>query len=370
MARRPKMPSLGVLTRAYQRNMRSMARLLQLSAAPKAKAAAKRLPKRATPLVPSAPLSARKPIRISRQPALGQWVSGIAPGPAGARRYQLYVPPGVSRASRTRLPLLVMLHGCGQTANGFAATTRMNQRAVRERFLVLYPEQERVANAQGCWNWFARRNGRADAEAATLLAAIDQVAERYPVHPARIGVAGLSAGASMAGQMALLAPQRFCAVAMHSGAPPGSAESAATALAAMRGDREPHRPETGDATVTPCVLPPLLLLHGDADGVVALQSARRTAAWWADALGARPGPVRVQQRGARRATHVTEWRARSKVQVVLREIDGLGHAWSGGAARTAYSDPSGPDATALIWAFMARQFDVVAPSSKKQSKIH
>jgi poly(3-hydroxybutyrate) depolymerase len=98
-------------------------------------------------------------------------------------------------------------------------------------------------------------------------------------------------------------------------------------------------------------------LHGDADSVVALQSARRTAAWWADALGAQPSrPVRVKQRGARRAMRVTEWRARGKAQVVLREIEGLGHAWSGGAARTAHSDPSGPDATALIWAFMACQF--------------
>jgi len=357
MARRPKMPLLGAFTRAYQRNLRAMARALQTLPAAKTKRRPKRVSAPAGPLALRARQPARKTVRaISTKPALGQWLAGIAPGPAGARRYQLYVPPGVSRTSRTRLPLLVMLHGCGQTAHGFAASTRMNQRAARERFLVLYPEQERMANVQGCWNWFARRNGRADAEAATLLAAIDQVAQRHPVHPARIGVAGLSAGASMAGQMALLAPQRFCAVAMHSGAPPGSAESTATALAAMRGEREPQGLAAADAGSAAIAPPPLLLLHGDADGVVALQSARRTAAWWAHALGAQPGPVRVQQRGARRAMRVTEWRARGKVQVVLREIEGLGHAWSGGTASAAYSDPSGPDATALIWAFMARQF--------------
>ncbi len=359
MARRPKMPSLVSLSRAYQRNLRSLARALQPTATPKAKTRVKRTPKLSISPAPVAAraLPASKPARVAPKPALGQWLSGIAPGPAGARRYQLYVPPGVSRASRTRVPLLVMLHGCGQTAHGFAASTRMNQRAARERFLVLYPEQERVANAQGCWNWFARRNGRADAEAATLIAAIDQVAERYPVHPARIGVAGLSAGASMAAHMALLAPQRFCAVAMHSGAPPGSADSAATALAAMRGEREPHWPSDAQSVSPATVLPPLLLLHGDADGVVAVQSARRTATWWAGEMGARASAARVQQRGARRAARVTEWCARGKAQVVLREIDGLGHAWSGGTARTPYSDPSGPDASALIWAFMARQFE-------------
>ncbi len=359
MARRPKMPSLGAFARAYQRNLRSLSRVLQVPAAPKPKAPKKRAAAIAAPFAKRPLEPARKRVPASKKVPLGQWIAGIAPGPAGARRYQLYVPPGVTRASRTRLPLLVMLHGCGQTAHDLAASSCMNQRAARERFLVLYPEQERVANAQGCWNWYARRNGKAQAEAATLLAAIDQVMGQFAVHPARVGVAGLSAGASMAAQMALLAPQRFCGVAMHSGAPPGSAESATSALAAMRGEREPQRAEPADAALAPLALPPLLLLHGDADGVVALQSARRTAAWWADQLGARPGAVRVQQRGVRRAMRLTEWRARGKVQVVLREVVGLGHAWSGGAARMAYSDPSGPDATALIWAFMARQFQKI-----------
>ena len=175
MARSPKMPSLGAFARAYHRNLRAMTRTLKASAGPKAKTRAIRLPSLAAPLAAAAPRRARKPARVSGRPALGQWLSGIAPGPAGARRYQLFVPPGVSPGGRTRVPLLVMLHGCGQTAQGFASSTRMNQRAAREGFLVLYPEQERLANAQGCWNWFARRNGRADAEAATVLAASDQV---------------------------------------------------------------------------------------------------------------------------------------------------------------------------------------------------
>lgn len=353
MARRSASPLLA-LARAYQRNVRALARAARLARPP---AAALPVPARNRP-------KARKPAAPKHaQPAaaaLGQWLAGIAPGPAGARRYHLYVPPGVSAASRTRLPLLVMLHGCGQTGHSFAASTRMNQRAARERFLVLYPEQERMANAQGCWNWFERRSGRADAEADTVLSAIDQVARRYAVHPERIGVAGLSAGASMAAWLALRAPQRFCAVAMHSGAAPGSAQSAATALSAMRGDRPPRGPEAASGGGVPAaagpLLPPLLLLHGDADPVVSVRSARHTAAWWAQALGARASAPRMQQRGARRATRLTEFRARGQVQVALREIEGLGHAWSGGAPRVAYSDPTGPDASALIWAFMERQF--------------
>lgn len=384
MARRLKIPSLGALTRSYQRSVRALERAakaqqktLRAAVAAPAKRKTAATPARKRPAVaktapPKVAVRSTSAKPRAGVPALGQWLSGIAPGPAGARRYHLYVPPGVSTQSRTRLPLLVMLHGCNQTGHSFAASTRMNQRAGRERFLVLYPEQERVANAQGCWRWFDRRGGRASAEADTLLAAIDQVQSQYAVHPARIAVAGMSAGATMAAWMALRAPGRFCAVAMHSGAAPGSAESAATALAAMRGERAPQAPSAGTAEPTADggsasgmatlsagkALPPLLLLHGSVDHVVSRHCAERTAQWWAAAAGARMGKTQAQQRGARYATQVTQWRASGKTRVVLREIAGLGHAWSGGAPDMHYSDPAGPDASALIWSFVARQFTV------------
>ena len=255
-----------------------------------------------------------------------------------------------------------MLHGCGQTGGDLAAATRMNRLAARERFLVLFPEQERMANAHGCWNWFERRNGKAQAEAATLLAAVDKVARRYPVDLARVAVAGLSAGASMAVLMAALYPQRFCAVAMHSGVAPGTAESAATALAAMHGRRAAHLPEPLGVSLnqgaTPSVLPlpPLLVLHGDAEGVVSARNAAATALLWADALGARAGALRTLQRGQRHAMRVTEFKTRGRTVVALREVAGLAHAWSGGVAQLPFSDPAGPDASALVWAFVARQF--------------
>jgi poly(hydroxyalkanoate) depolymerase family esterase len=262
--------------------------------------------------------------------------------------------------SGEKLPLLVMLHGCGQTGRELAASSRMNRLAVRHRFLVLYPEQERIANAHGCWNWFDRRRGKADAEAATLLAAIDLVARRHPVDPARVAVAGLSAGASMAALMAARYPDRFCAVTMHSGVAPGSADSAATAMAAMQGRREAHLPDPPQALAAEGAgvarLPPLLILHGDADPVVSVRNAAATAELWAQSLGARAGPVRTIQRGRRHAVRVTEFKARGRALVTLREIVGLGHAWSGGAPGLHFSDPAGPDASALVWAFVARQF--------------
>lgn len=349
MSRRSPLFSLSALTRAYRRNLKAFARVNKPVRA-KAVAVSRALPK-ATPVA----RTPRKP-----PPASGEWMAGIAPGPAGARRFHLYVPPGLVLRSGEKLPLLVMLHGCGQTGRDLAASSRMNRLAARHRFLVLYPEQERIANAHGCWNWFDRRSGKADAEAATLLAAIDLVARRHPVDTARVAVAGLSAGASMAALMAARYPDRFCAVAMHSGVAPGSAESAATAMAAMHGRREAHLPDPPRALAAEGVgvarLPPLLILHGDADPVVSVRNAAATAVLWAQPLGARAGPVRTLQRGKRHAVRVTEFKARGRAQVTLREIVGLGHAWSGGAPGMHYSDPAGPDASALVWAFVARQF--------------
>ena len=367
MPRRSRLFSLSSLARAYQRNLKAFARaagaaskpvrakaVSKLRAAPRKNAGAK------VPSTARAPRPAGKPV-----PLRGEWISGVAPGPAGARRFHAYVPTGLALRAGEKLPLLVMLHGCGQTGRDIAAVSRMNRLAARHRFVVLYPEQERVANAQGCWNWFERRNGRAEAEAATLLAAVDKVARRLPVDLARVAVAGLSAGASMAVLMAALFPHRFCAVAMHSGVAPGTAESAATALAAMHGRREAHLPDVPAATaaataVLPvgasAVLPPLLIVHGDADGVVSVRNAAATAQLWAGALGARAGAVRTLQRGQRYPMRVTEFKARGRTVVALREVVGLAHAWSGGAAQRPYSDPAGPDASALIWAFVARQF--------------
>ena len=367
MPRRSRLFSLSSLTRAYQRNLKAFARAAGAASKPvrvKAVSKLRAAPRKST--VAPGPSTARTPRAATKPVSLrGEWISGVAPGPAGARRFHAYVPTGLALRPGEKLPLLVMLHGCGQTGRDIAAVSRMNRLAARHRFVVLYPEQERVANAQGCWNWFERRNGRAEAEAATLLAAVDKVARRLPVDLARVAVAGLSAGASMAVLMAALFPDRFCAVAMHSGVAPGTAESAATALAAMHGRREAHLPDLPASTAAassvlpvgaPAALPPLLIVHGDADGVVSVRNAAATAQLWAGALGARAGAVRTLQRGQRYPMRVTEFKARGRTVVALREVVGLAHAWSGGAAQRPYSDPAGPDASALIWAFVARQF--------------
>ncbi|MDM0053383.1 PHB depolymerase family esterase [Variovorax sp. J22R115] len=335
---------LSPLTRAYQRNLKALTKATLGSS------------KRIANQVQRAAAKQLKP-----PPGGGDWLPGVALGPAGARRYHVYRPPDLHLQLGEKLPLMVMLHGCGQTGRDFAVSTRMNRLAARERFLVLYPEQDRLANAQGCWNWYDRRSGKADAEAATLIAAIDQVQMLYPVDRERTALAGLSAGASMAALLATRYPLRFKALAMHSGVAPGAAKSPATALGAMRGQHVPPMPATAvgkaiSAAAAFTTLPPLLILHGDADTVVSASNAGSTAEVWAVATGARPGTSRVLQRGKRHAMRITDYTRRGRTVVSLCEIAGLGHAWSGGVPSMLFTDASGPDATKLVWAFASRQF--------------
>jgi len=283
----------------------------------------------------------------------GDWIAGMVMGSAGARRYRLFRPPGMKFGER--LPLMVMLHGCGQDAKSFAQTTRMNRIAARERFLVLYPEQDRLANAQGCWNWFDTRSGRAYGEAELIMRAIDQVCLLYAVDPARIAVAGLSAGASMAALLVTRHPVRFKAVMMHSGIAPGTAHSTMSAVGAMHGHRPP-RPLMATPATMAALWPPLMVIHGGVDRVVAATNGHAAVRVWANAAGAIAVPGRSMQRGKRYPMKVTHFKLGRSTVATLVEVPRLGHAWSGGAANKPYSDGQGPDASRMLWAFAAKQF--------------
>jgi poly(hydroxyalkanoate) depolymerase family esterase len=334
------------------------------------------MPKRKVPLLSAwtrlvtrsltPPRRAKRPSRLgpaprARRPAAeGDWIAGLAIGAMGARRYRLYRPPGVTL--REKLPLVVMLHGCGQDADAFAASTRMNRIARQHRFLVLYPEQDRISNVQGCWNWYQTGNGRAAAEAALILKAVDQVCLLYGADRDRVAVAGLSAGGSMAALLATREPGRFKAVIMHSGIPPGTASSTASAVQAMRGRRS-----TADLAAMPedqmAARPPLLVIHGGRDHVVAASNGLAAVRIWADAGQALPGRRRTLQRGKRYPMVVTDFSRGRSLVATLVEVRDLAHAWSGGARGRAYGDELGPDASRLAWAFAAKQFALQATSS-------
>lgn len=295
----------------------------------------------------------RAPRGKSPQAAAGRWVLGVAVTPTGRRRYRLFVPAGRQRGER--IPLLVMLHGCDQNATGFAISTRMHLLAARAGFAVLFVEQDRMANPHGCWNWHETRSQRAFSESALILQAVDQVCTLYGGDRARVAIAGLSAGAGMAALVATRHPHRFQAVAMHSGVPPGTADSTMSALSAMAGRRETAA-LGASAEEMQGQWPALLVIQGGEDRVVAPRNGEAAVQAWAQAAQASPLAVREVRRGKRHAMLVTDYRTRQGVVATLVQIPALGHAWSGGAAAQPYGDPAGPDASRLIWAFAQRQF--------------
>ena len=344
-----------IFSRSLQRSLRALTRrTLRVGTKVVAKALrpSKPAPRKSATRKPA--VAKITPVRAKPVTAV-QLRSGFTTGMAGGQLYRLFVPPGVRRSAH--LPMLVMLHGCAQSADAFAASTRMNQIAVREGFVVLYPEQNHLANLQGCWNWYQTRTGQAQAEAEAILATIHQVSRLQTIDPARIALAGLSAGASMAVLLAIQHPESFCAVAMHSGVAPGIAHSLASALTAMRGHgvATPLLPLTGGAP-----LPALLVIQGSADHLVAPRNGAMVAQLWATREGARTGRQRSIQRGARYPSIVTDYKVKDRLVATLCDVQGLGHAWSGGAASLSYSDPKGPDASRMIWAFVVKQFAKVA----------
>ncbi len=317
------------------------------------------------------PKTKSKPTSKPQSTATAQIDLNMQTGAANGREYQLYLPPDLKKFER--LPLIVMLHGCAQNARSMAVGSQMNRLAARERFVVLYPQQNRLSNAQGCWNWFDTRSGRAQRESDAIVAAINLICVTQPVDPARIALAGFSAGAGMAALLATRQPERFRALVMHSGVAPGVAHSATTALSAMRGRRV-----GGPLAVLPGAigLPALLVIQGSADRVVVCSNGASAAQRWATQAnllaygkqGSEPesslavsssvkvSTPRIVRRGKRRSATVTDYRSGGRIAATLCEIAGLGHAWSGGKRGLAYSDPTGPDASRMVWAFALRQF--------------
>lgn len=257
-------------------------------------------------------------------------------GREGPLAYRLYRPANPVPTA----PLIVMLHGCTQTPEDFAAGTRMNEAAARIGAHVVWPEQGRGANPNGCWNWFDPGHQGRSGEAAAIAGLAAAVAREVAPGASGVHVAGLSAGGAMAAILGASYPEVFASVGVHSGLPAGSAHYVASAFTAMR---------TGGAA-TAALKTPAIVFHGSADRTVAPKNGPAVAAM---ARGGAKPRRRITDIGGRRVTVTRSCAPGGAVASELWAIDGLGHAWSGGDASGSYADPVGPDATAEMLRFFA-----------------
>ena len=262
---------------------------------------------------------------------------------------------------------MLALHGCTQNAEEFATSTRLNELADKQQFLVAYPEQGVTHNGQRCWNWFRPQHQfRGQGEPSILAGIVRRICAEttsWRIDPERVYVLGISAGGAMSVILAATYPELFAAVGVHSAPPYRSSSSPATALAAMHGRATPPPIE---ASVL-AAMPPMVIFQGTFDGTVSSGNGQRVADQWlahhqhglpedaANQVGAprisTSAPARPTTARSRRGYTVSRWYSGGRKVLELWNVQGLGHAWSGGAAAGTYSDPRGPRATTEMWKF-------------------
>lgn len=286
----------------------------------------------------------------------------------GGRNHQLWIPTGYRPGEP--VPLIVALHGCTQTPLEFAGLTRLSQLADTEKFIVVYPKQSLLANLLSCWNWMYSTNQvRGEGEPAFIMDIVAHVRASYSVDASRIYVVGASAGGVMTSILMSCYSDVFAAAMVASGGMYKAADNTVDSLfVGSSGSR--HSPQARGRDAWECSGSvarrpvPVLVFHGSEDNVAAPVNGEQALAQFiqtndfgddaTDNDSVRNMPTStsagIAPGGLRYTVRDYVYNGKHLLQHYL--VEGMGHAWSGGDGEFSFAEPDGPDATAIMWAFL------------------
>ena len=387
-------PWLRSLLRAGQQQQRATTRALDILLTPskpvkpkapkksKAKAAPKKNPvaPRASPTPgfsralaslqrSSEPATVHRTPLVAPGPVSGKWLTSHFSGPRDATgrihrmSYWLFLPDGAPPPGGLRL--VVMLHGCDQSATLFAQGTRMNQHAGRAGCAVLYPQQSAV-HLHRCWHWFDRATQQGGGEVPAIAGMIRKVLDSYPIDRTRVYIGGLSAGAAMANIVALNHPEMFAALGLHSAPLFGAGHGGAAALGVMqRGASVRAGSAIAEVLNRHTAFPPMptILIQGEEDSVVrpVNQAQLERQAMLLNRLPA-ASRVEILNKPGNRNTHpyvMRDFYQGNTLMLRIVRVAELKHAWSGGDEQLSFNCGAGPDASRMLLDFFARHRRVV-----------
>lgn len=296
-------------------------------------------------------------------PSGSKFISAVHSGEAGSRNYKLFVPRAYSGQ---KLPLVVMLHGCTQSPDDFAAGTGMNVLAEEQPCFVAYPAQSQSANAGKCWNWFLTADQqRGKGEPALIAGIARDIMSNYAIDAQRVYAAGLSAGGAAAAVLGETYPDIFAAVGVHSGLACGAASDLGSAMSVMRSGKAGTPPprRSSDLRATQSHIP-TIVFHGDKDQTVHPKNGDQVVnQLLGEGYEKRLRAVSDRgETGGQSFSRTCYFDDNDQSVLELWVVHGAGHAWSGGSRQGSYADPRGPDASREMLRFFLSHARVVKPS--------
>ncbi|WP_458413742.1 alpha/beta hydrolase family esterase [Schinkia sp. CFF1] len=297
-------------------------------------------------------------------------------------KYKLYVS-GEDHSAK-EFPLLVMLHGCGQNPDDFAAGTNINILAEKEKFLVLYPDMNHPFNPSdpsgynpfGCWNWFLDKNQhRGEGHPKLIYEMINDVKSKYRVDSEKVYAVGFSAGGSLACILGVTYPDVFSSIGIYSGLAYDAANvffltdpmAKEAKLRMEKGVLDPYEcgnnafQEMGEYRKKMRVI----VFHGTSDTTVNPINGQQVITQWAQTnflveggkgnADVSPAVVNSDIINGKSFTQHIYNDGEGDSLLELWMIGDMGHTWSGGSPNGSYTDPKGPNATEIIWNFLSKQ---------------